>query len=127
MSNPELLAQIMDSPLVQGMLSNSDMMRQLIMANPQMQQLLQHNPNITHLFNNPDVMRQVGVCVCVAVTFVSVLLFLSNLSLPSVIVLPFSSPCPSDPGDSTEPDHDAGDIAQPGKGTKQQCRPQDVH
>eukprot|EP00063_Salmo_salar_P053209 XP_014028044.1 PREDICTED: ubiquilin-1-like isoform X4 [Salmo salar] len=58
MSNPELLAQIMDSPLVQGMLSNPDMMRQLIMANPQMQQLLQHNPNITHLFNNPDVMRQ---------------------------------------------------------------------
>ncbi|XP_055774772.1 ubiquilin-1-like isoform X1 [Salvelinus fontinalis] len=58
MSNPELLAHIMDSPLVQGMLSNPDMMRQLIMANPQMQQLLQHNPNITHLFNNPDVMRQ---------------------------------------------------------------------
>uniref|UniRef100_A0A8C7T003 Ubiquilin-4 n=1 Tax=Oncorhynchus mykiss TaxID=8022 RepID=A0A8C7T003_ONCMY len=58
MSNPELLAQIMDSPLVQGMLSNPDMMRQLIMANPQMQLLLQHNPNITHLFNNPDVMRQ---------------------------------------------------------------------
>uniref|UniRef100_A0A8C8FHD6 Ubiquilin-4 n=1 Tax=Oncorhynchus tshawytscha TaxID=74940 RepID=A0A8C8FHD6_ONCTS len=58
MSNPELLAQIMDSPLVQGMLSNPDMMRQLIMANPQMQLLLQHNPNIAHLFNNPDVMRQ---------------------------------------------------------------------
>ncbi|XP_071012073.1 ubiquilin-1-like [Oncorhynchus clarkii lewisi] len=58
MSNPELLAQIMDSPLVQGMLSNPDMMRQLIMANPQMQLLLQHNPSITHLFNNPDVMRQ---------------------------------------------------------------------
>uniref|UniRef100_A0A8C7DRN7 Ubiquilin-4 n=1 Tax=Oncorhynchus kisutch TaxID=8019 RepID=A0A8C7DRN7_ONCKI len=58
MSNPELLAQIMDSPLVQGMLSNPDMMRQLIMTNPQMQLLLQHNPNITHLFNNPDVMRQ---------------------------------------------------------------------
>ncbi|XP_041756229.1 ubiquilin-1 isoform X4 [Coregonus clupeaformis] len=58
MSNPELLAQIMDSPLVQGMLSNPDTMRQLIMANPQMQQLLQRNPNISHLLNNPDVMRQ---------------------------------------------------------------------
>uniref|UniRef100_A0A4W5MJG0 Ubiquilin-4 n=1 Tax=Hucho hucho TaxID=62062 RepID=A0A4W5MJG0_9TELE len=58
MSNPELLAQIMDSPLVQGMLSNPDRMRQLIMDNPQMQQLLQRNPNISHLFNNPDVMRQ---------------------------------------------------------------------
>ncbi|XP_023658846.2 ubiquilin-1 [Paramormyrops kingsleyae] len=58
MSNPEMMAQIMENPLVQNMLSNPDLMRQLIMANPQMQQLIQRNPEISHMLNNPDIMRQ---------------------------------------------------------------------
>ncbi|KAL4630121.1 ubiquilin-1 isoform X1 [Arapaima gigas] len=57
-SNPEMMAQIMENPLVQSMLSNPDLMRQLILANPQMQQLIQHNPEISHMLNNPDIMRQ---------------------------------------------------------------------
>uniref|UniRef100_A0A665U8H1 Ubiquilin-4 n=1 Tax=Echeneis naucrates TaxID=173247 RepID=A0A665U8H1_ECHNA len=35
MSNPEMLSQIMENPLVQNMMSNPDLMRQMIMANPQ--------------------------------------------------------------------------------------------
>lgn len=49
----------MENPFVQSMLSNPDLMRQLIMANPQMQQLIQRNPEISHMLNNPDIMRQV--------------------------------------------------------------------
>lgn len=58
LSNPELMVQIMENPFVQSMLSNPDLMRQLIMANPQMQQLIQRNPEISHMLNNPDIMRQ---------------------------------------------------------------------
>ncbi|NXW52180.1 UBQL1 protein, partial [Nyctiprogne leucopyga] len=58
MSNPEMMVQIMENPFVQSILSNPDLMRQLIMANPQMQQLIQRNPEISHMLNNPDIMRQ---------------------------------------------------------------------
>ncbi|KAM6967649.1 ubiquilin-4 [Aplochiton taeniatus] len=76
MLNPEMLSQIMDSPLVQNMMSNPDLMRQMsnpdlmrqmsnpdlmrqmIVGNPQMQQLMERNPEISHMFNNPELMRQ---------------------------------------------------------------------
>nr|AAH55536.1 Ubin protein [Danio rerio] len=58
MSNPEMLSQIMENPLVQSMMSNPDLMRQMIMANPQMQQLMERNPEISHMLNNPELMRQ---------------------------------------------------------------------
>lgn len=60
MSNPEMLSQIMENPLVQSMMSNPDFMRRTITANPQMQQLMERNPEITHMLNNPELMRQVG-------------------------------------------------------------------
>ncbi|XP_066466305.1 ubiquilin-4 [Tiliqua scincoides] len=58
MSNPEMLSQIMENPLVQNMMSNPDFMRQMIVANPQMQQLMERNPEISHMLNNPELMRQ---------------------------------------------------------------------
>lgn len=61
MSNPEMLSQIMENPLVQDMMSNPDLMRHMIMANPQMQQLMERNPEISHMLNNPELMRQVGI------------------------------------------------------------------
>ncbi|KAA0702690.1 Ubiquilin-1 Protein linking IAP with cytoskeleton 1 [Triplophysa tibetana] len=60
MSNPEMLSQIMENPLVQSMMSNPDLMRQMIVANPQMQQLMERNPEISHMLNNPELMRQFG-------------------------------------------------------------------
>ncbi|XP_012588849.1 PREDICTED: ubiquilin-4 isoform X2 [Condylura cristata] len=60
MSNPEMLSQIMENPLVQDMMSNPDLMRHMIMANPQMQQLMERNPEISHMLNNPELMRQFG-------------------------------------------------------------------
>lgn len=59
MSNPEMLSQIMENPLVQNMMSNPDLMRQMIVTNPQMQQLMERNPEISHMLNNPELMRQV--------------------------------------------------------------------
>ncbi|KAM3824920.1 ubiquilin-4 isoform 2-T2 [Vipera latastei] len=58
MSNPEMLSQIMENPLVQSMMSNPDFMRRTITANPQMQQLMERNPEISHMLNNPELMRQ---------------------------------------------------------------------
>ncbi|KAL0984823.1 hypothetical protein UPYG_G00147560 [Umbra pygmaea] len=58
MSNPEMLSQIMENPLVQNMMSNPDTMRQMIVTNPQMQQLMERNPEVSHMLNNPELMRQ---------------------------------------------------------------------
>lgn len=60
MSNPEMLSQLMENPLVQNMMSNPDLMRQMMVSNPQMQQLMERNPEISHMLNNPELMRQVG-------------------------------------------------------------------
>nr|XP_020670911.1 ubiquilin-4 [Pogona vitticeps] len=58
MSNPEMLSQIMENPLVQNMMASPDFMRQMMVANPQMQQLMERNPEISHILNNPELMRQ---------------------------------------------------------------------
>lgn len=58
MTNPDLLRQVMDNPVVQSLMSNPEYMRDLIRANPQMQQLMERNPEISHMLNNPDLLRQ---------------------------------------------------------------------
>ncbi|XP_066216718.1 LOW QUALITY PROTEIN: ubiquilin-3 [Saccopteryx leptura] len=57
-SVPEFVAQIIDDPFVQGLLSNTGLVHQLVLDNPHMQQLIQHNPEIGHILNNPEIMRQ---------------------------------------------------------------------
>eukprot|EP00058_Branchiostoma_floridae_P016100 XP_002601588.1 hypothetical protein BRAFLDRAFT_124348 [Branchiostoma floridae] len=56
--NPDMLTQMMENPFVQSMMSNPDLLRNLIVSNPQMQQLMERNPEITHMLNNPELMRQ---------------------------------------------------------------------
>ncbi|KAL5005433.1 hypothetical protein ScPMuIL_018889 [Solemya velum] len=58
MSNPEMLRNMMENPFVQQLMSNPDVMRQLITSNPQMRDLMERNPEITHMLNNPELMRQ---------------------------------------------------------------------
>ncbi|XP_013395143.1 ubiquilin-1 [Lingula anatina] len=58
MSNPELLQNMMNNPMVQSLMSNPEVMRQLITSNPQMRELMERNPEITHMLNNPELMRQ---------------------------------------------------------------------
>ncbi|XP_021508850.2 LOW QUALITY PROTEIN: ubiquilin-3 [Meriones unguiculatus] len=57
-SVPELVAQLADDPFIQGLLSNTGLVRQLVLDNPHMQQLIQQNPEIGHILNNPEIMRQ---------------------------------------------------------------------
>lgn len=52
MSNPEMLSQIMEKPLVQDVMSNPDLMHHMIMANPQIQQLMERNLEISSITQN---------------------------------------------------------------------------
>lgn len=58
LSNPDMLRQMMDSPLVQSLMTNPDYMRHILTSNPQMQQLLERHPEINHVLNNPELLRQ---------------------------------------------------------------------
>uniref|UniRef100_UPI0037E80212 ubiquilin-4 n=1 Tax=Semicossyphus pulcher TaxID=241346 RepID=UPI0037E80212 len=58
MGNPQMLSQIMGNPMVQNMMSNPDLMRQMFAGNPQMQQLMDQNPDVSRMIGNPDLMRQ---------------------------------------------------------------------
>merc|ERR1719351_695829 len=49
---------MLETPLVQNMLSNPDTLRSMITENPQMQQLMERNPEVSHMLNNPQVLRQ---------------------------------------------------------------------
>ncbi|XP_004683707.1 PREDICTED: ubiquilin-3 [Condylura cristata] len=57
-SVPEFIAQIIDDSFIQGLLSNTSLVCQLVLNNPHMQQLIQHNPEIGHILNNPEIMQQ---------------------------------------------------------------------
>ncbi|CAH8558866.1 unnamed protein product [Schistosoma turkestanicum] len=58
MQNPELLRSMLDSPLVQSLMSNPEVIRSLFQANPQMRDLIERNPELGHMLNNPDLLRQ---------------------------------------------------------------------
>lgn len=58
LSNPELLRQALANPLVQNLMNNPEVFRDIFMSNPQMQQIIDRNPDVGHLMNNPDVLRQ---------------------------------------------------------------------
>ncbi|XP_034938574.1 ubiquilin-1 [Chelonus insularis] len=58
LSNPEVMHQVMDNPLVQSLMDNPENVRLLVSANPQMQELMQRNPEISHMLNNPELLRQ---------------------------------------------------------------------
>ncbi|EMP24775.1 Ubiquilin-1 [Chelonia mydas] len=58
LASSEMMARKVENPFIQSMLSNPDLMRQLIMAHPQMQQLAQQIPEISRILNNADIMRE---------------------------------------------------------------------
>lgn len=62
MNNPELMNQLMDSPVMQNMmqniLDNPQLLQEMIRANPQMNQVMEQNPDLAHIFNNPSLIRQ---------------------------------------------------------------------
>ncbi|CAK8540091.1 unnamed protein product [Lathyrus sativus] len=58
MSNPNLVREIMNSPAMQNLLNNPDIVRNLLMSNPQMQELMDRNPELAHILNDPSTLRQ---------------------------------------------------------------------
>ncbi|CAM9140758.1 unnamed protein product [Discosporangium mesarthrocarpum] len=58
LSNPDMMANIMNSPMMESMLNNPEMMRNLMFSNPHMRQVMQNNPQLAHVLNDPNVMRQ---------------------------------------------------------------------
>jgi len=58
MNNPEMLTQVLDNPLTQSLMSNPDVINQMLESNPQMQEVMGRNPEIRQMLNNPDVLRQ---------------------------------------------------------------------
>ena len=58
MQNPDMLRQVLDNPLTQSLMSNPDVIRQMLESNPQMQEVMDRNPEIRQMLNNPEVLRQ---------------------------------------------------------------------
>ena len=78
LQNPEMMRQMMKSPLIQNMLSNPEALRNMFTSNQQMQEpmevcidyhfvcllgqiQLQQHPKLNHVLNNPDLMKQVNL------------------------------------------------------------------
>jgi len=55
---PERMSQMMNSPLMQGLLDNPETMRAMMEMNPQMRQLMESNPQLREVMNNPQLLRQ---------------------------------------------------------------------
>ena len=58
MGNMQNFDQLLDNPLIQNMMNNPDLIRNVVSTNPQMQNLMERHPELSHAINNPDVMRQ---------------------------------------------------------------------
>jgi ubiquilin len=55
MRNPEVMQQIMNSPMMDNLLNNPDLLRNTMLSNPQMQAMLDANPQVRHMLNDPAV------------------------------------------------------------------------
>lgn len=56
--SPEHIAQKLENPSIQQLLSNTDLMRQVISEHPDMQQLMQQNPEVSHILDNFEILWQ---------------------------------------------------------------------
>jgi ubiquilin len=58
MRNPEMMRNMMQSPIMQSLMENPDLMAQLITSNPQIQQMVETNPELGHILRDPATIRQ---------------------------------------------------------------------
>merc|ERR1719401_129768 len=58
MQNPEMVQQIMSSPMVQQMMSDPETVRAMMRMNPQLSQLMERRPEIARLLEDPELLRQ---------------------------------------------------------------------
>merc|ERR550514_2428830 len=58
MSNPEMVREMMNSPMVQQMMSNPEMLRTIVRMNPQLNELMETNPAMARVLEDPEMMQQ---------------------------------------------------------------------
>jgi len=56
--NPEMMQQLMDSPMMQQMMSDPEMIRSMMRMHPQLNELMEQRPEIARMLEDPEVMRQ---------------------------------------------------------------------
>ena len=57
--NPERIAEMMNSPVMQSIMdSPDDVLRSIMNMNPQMRELMEQNPQLREVLNDPQLMRQ---------------------------------------------------------------------
>ncbi|XWS55179.1 hypothetical protein CRYUN_Cryun10bG0152500 [Craigia yunnanensis] len=56
--NPNTMREIMNTPAIQSLMNNPELMRSLIMSNPQMREIIDRNPELGHVLNDPSILRQ---------------------------------------------------------------------
>eukprot|EP00193_Tetraselmis_chui_P009470 CAMPEP_0177768520 /NCGR_PEP_ID=MMETSP0491_2-20121128/9766_1 /TAXON_ID=63592 /ORGANISM="Tetraselmis chuii, Strain PLY429" /LENGTH=507 /DNA_ID=CAMNT_0019285335 /DNA_START=343 /DNA_END=1866 /DNA_ORIENTATION=+ len=52
------MAGLMDSPVMQSMLDNPEMLRSIFQSNPAIRDLMERNPDLAQMLNNPQVLRE---------------------------------------------------------------------
>lgn len=56
--NPDVMEQMLSSPMMNSLLSNPDIMNSMIEGNPQMQELLERNPELRSMMRDPEFIQQ---------------------------------------------------------------------
>jgi len=58
LQNPDVMEQMLSSPIMDSLLSNPDIMNSMIEGNPQMQELLERNPELRSMMRDPEFIQQ---------------------------------------------------------------------
>ncbi|XP_061958880.1 ubiquitin domain-containing protein DSK2a-like [Populus nigra] len=56
--NPDMMREIMNTPAMQGLMNNPELIRSMMMSNPQMREIMDRNPELAHVLNDPSILRQ---------------------------------------------------------------------
>ncbi|KAK9948261.1 hypothetical protein M0R45_003846 [Rubus argutus] len=56
--NPNVMRDIMNMPLFQNLVTNTDIVQNMIMSIPQMREIIDQHPEIGHVLNDPGTLRQ---------------------------------------------------------------------
>lgn len=56
--DPNTMQQMMNNPMVQGMLNNPDFIREVMGSNPQIQEIMRNNPEVGRMLQDPDMIRR---------------------------------------------------------------------
>ena len=56
--NPDMMREIMNTPAMQSLMNNPELIRSMMMSNPQMREIMDRNPELAHVLNDPSILRQ---------------------------------------------------------------------